>query len=214
MSASSVILFLRDAVACVRRAACGRIRDRSQRRPDPVGGSLEGERLHEPDRAVLCGDVAGLERRGDEPVDGCDDDDPPFPTRAKVRPRVPGEEERARQQHRKERIPPVLVELLERRDVLEVRVGDDRVDAAEALDDRVDRRPVSSRVASRRRTARPARRDRAEVDGEHVPPVGDEPLRDRTPDAARGTRDERLPGSRPSAHVDDLAAHERGVGRA
>ena len=161
---------------------------------DPVGRAFEGKRLHEPDRAVLGGDVAGLERRGDEPVDGGDDDDPALPARPEMRPGVAGEEERARQQHGEERVPPVLVELLERGDVLEAGVGDDRVDAAEALDRRVDGRPVPvpRREVGGERLARPVGIGR-EVDGEHVPAVGDEPLRDRAPDAARGTGDERAP---------------------
>ena len=161
-------------------------------RPDAVGRSLERERLHEADDAVLRRHVAGLERRRDEPVHGGDDEDPPLAARLQVRPGVAREEERARQEHREERIPAVLVEVLERRDVLEAGVRDDRVEAAEALDGRGDGRAVAlpRREVGGERLARAGGVGR-EVDREHLPAVGDEPLRDRAADAARGTGDER-----------------------
>ncbi len=39
-------------------------------RRDPHGGPFQREHLHEPEHAVLRGHVSGLERRGDEPVNG------------------------------------------------------------------------------------------------------------------------------------------------
>ena len=77
------------------------------------------------------------------------------------RERLPGvarEQERARQQHGEQRVPALLGELVDRRDVLEARVRDDRVEPAEA--GRARRRPRRGcRPASRGRprTARPAR---------------------------------------------------------
>ncbi len=73
---------------------------------------------------------------------GGDDQDPPLPTRLQVRPGVAREQERARQQHRQQRVPAVLVERVERRDVLEARVRDESVDAPELLDRGCDRSPV------------------------------------------------------------------------
>ena len=76
--------------------------------------------------------------------------------------------------------------------MLEAGVRDDRVEPAEALDRGVNGRAVAvaRREVGGERLAR-ARPVRREIDREHLPPVGDEPLRDRTADAARGTGHER-----------------------
>ena len=123
---------------------------------------------------------------------GRDDDDPALAARPQVRPRVAGEEERARQQHRDERVPAVLVELLDRRDVLEAGVRHHGVDPTEPLDRRGDRGPVpgSRRQVGGERLTRPVGIG-LEIDREHAPAVGDEPLGDRATDSARGTGDER-----------------------
>ena len=120
-----------------------------------------------------------------------DDHDPPVPGRAERRPGVAREQERAREEQRDERVPAVLVELLDRGDVLEARVRDDGVEPAEPLERGVDRGavPVAGREVGLERLARPigVRRD---VDGEHVPAVADQPLRDRTADPAGRAGDE------------------------
>ena len=154
---------------------------RAQRRcPDAVLGSLERKRLDEPDGTMLRGNVAGLERRRDDAVHGGDHEDAPLPTRLQVRPGVAGEQERARQEHRHERVPAVLVERVERRDVLEASIRDESVDATELLDGSGDRCPVPvpRREVDGERLSRPLR-IRLAVDGQHLPAVIDEALRDR-----------------------------------
>ena len=155
---------------------------------DIVGRTLQCEGLDEPDDAVLCGDVARLERRGDETVHGCDDDDPAFPAGPQVWPGIAREQERARQENRDERVPAVLVELLDGGDVLEPRIRDDRVDPAEALDRRVDGSPVAlPRRQIRGEPVTGPRRIWVEVDGEHMPAVRHEPLA-RSRDRSRSPR--------------------------
>ncbi len=116
----------------------------------------------------------------------------PSPLALQVRPGVAGEQERAREEHRQERVPAVLVELLERGDVLEARVRDHRVEPPNCSTAAATRRPVAlaRRQVGGERLARAVRIRRA-IDRQHLPPVSDEPLRDRTADAARGTGDER-----------------------
>jgi hypothetical protein len=63
-------------------------------------------------------------------------------------PRVAGEQERARQQDREQRLPALLGELRDRGDVLKAGACDDRVDAAEALERRVEGRAGLSTPAS------------------------------------------------------------------
>jgi hypothetical protein len=95
--------------------------------------------------------------------------------------------------------------------VLEAGVGDDRVEAAEALERRVDRGPV----AVARREVRGERLARAalvglQVDGEHPHAVVDQPLGDRLPDPAARARDERDPRLR-TVHVQPLRIRVRRV---
>ena len=161
-------------------------------------GAFEGERLHEPEHAVLRRHVPGLERRGDEPVHRGDDDDPAVAGRFERGPRVPRQQERARQDEREKRVPAILVELGDRRDVLESGVRNEGVEAAEALERCVDRGPVAlaGREVRGERLARAARVG-LEVDGQHVPAVGDETLGDRAADPARRAGDERGLGQGP-----------------
>ena len=99
--------------------------------------------------------------------------------------RLPGvlrEQERARQEQRDQRVPLVLRELGDRRDVLEARVGDDSVEPAEALERRGDDGAV----------AFPCREIRVgDVDAVHGPAVVLELRDDRRADPAGGTGDER-----------------------
>ena len=137
--------------------------------------------------------VGGLEGRGDQPVDRGDHDEPPGAGFAQRRPRVLGEQERARQQQRDDRLPALDRELVHRRDVLDAGVGHDEVESPEALERRGDRvgvllgrgqvglerhpRPVADRGAGRRRARR-------------YPSVA-QPVRDSAPDPTRGAGDER-----------------------
>ncbi len=120
------------------------------------------------------------------------DDYAPLAARPQVGPGVTGKEERARQQDGQERVPAILVELLEARDVLEAGIRDERVDPAEKLDRRLDGCPVSlaRREVGCERLARTIRIGLA-VDGEDPPAIRDEALGDRPADPARGTGDER-----------------------
>ena len=98
-----------------------------------------------------------------------DDDDPAVPRLRERGPRIAREQERARQEERDERVPAVLVELLDRRDVLEARVRDDRVEPAEPLERGVDGGAVAlaRRQVGRERLARPVRVG-CDVDREHA----------------------------------------------
>ena len=125
------------------RAACGRSRGRSRSRVIPLLGALQRERLDQPEHAVLRRHVAGLERRRDEPMRGRDREEAPVAARGQRLPAVAGEQERAREQQREQRVPAVLVELGDRRDVLEAGVGDDRVEPAERGDRALDGGPVA-----------------------------------------------------------------------
>ena len=203
--------------SAARRAACarspGRRPSRGCRRVAPSSASV----LTSPSTPCFAADVAGLERRRDEAVHRRDDDDPPVAGCAERRPGVPREEERAREQEREQRVPAVFVELLDRRDVLEAGVRHDRVEPAEALERRVDRRAVAVAVvrSAANGVARPVG-IRLEVDREHA--------------ASRRRRDARaiarpippaapvtsapLTRSRAAADVDHLAGDVRRVVRA
>ena len=169
--------------------------------------AFERQHLHEPEQAVLRGDVAGLVRRGDQAVHGGDREKAAVAGLAERLPGVAGEQERARQQHREQRVPALLGELLDRRDVLEARARDDGVEAAEALERGVDGGPVARRrrEIGLERLARPVR-IRVQVDGQHRGAVRFQPCRDRAADAAARTRDES-----PALHVRDVNACGSGV---
>jgi hypothetical protein len=127
-----------------------------------------------------------------------DDDDAAVARGAQRGPRVPREEEGAREQERNQGVPAVLVELLDGRDVLEPGVGDQGVETSEALEGGLDRRPVA---LARRQVGGEGRagtcRIGLEVDREDVPAVNDEALRDGAADAARCARDDRRLAQRP-----------------
>ena len=129
---------------------------------------------------------------------GREDDDPAVPGGAERGPGVAREEERAREQERDQGVPAVLVELLHRRDVLEAGVRDEGIEPAEALERGLDRRavPLARGQVGGERVARPVGVG-GDVDGEHVPPVGDETLRYGAPDPAGRTGDERDLGQGP-----------------
>ena len=121
-----------------------------------------------------------------------DDEDPPLAAQAQLGPRVPREQERARQQDRQQIVPAILVELLDRRDVLKPGVGDHGVEPTEP----VDRLRDGSTVPFPRRQIGDERLPRAfrvglAVDREHAPAVGHEPVGDGAADAARSSGDER-----------------------
>jgi hypothetical protein len=109
-------------------------------------------------------------------------------------PPVARQQERAGEQQREQRVPAVLVELGDRRDVLEAGVGDDRVEAAECRDRPLDRGAVAvpRLQVGGERLAR-AVRVGLEVDGEHAGAVGDQRLGDRAADPARRAGHDRLP---------------------
>ena len=90
-----------------------------------------------------------------------------------------------------EGVPAVLVEVLNRRDVLEAGVRDECIETAEARDCGLYRRAVS--VARGQvgweRVSRPVGVGR-QVGGEHVPSVADETLRHGAPDPAGCPGDE------------------------
>src|SRR6185295_2815895 len=148
-----------------------------RRRGDPLVRALERQRLHQPDDPVLGRDIARLERRGDEPMYRGDDDDAPVAAALERRPRVLGEQERAREQDRQQRVPPILGELRYWRDVLEARVRDDGVEAAEALDRRSDGAAVALAGGEVGREGLAGRVVVGlEVDRKHVEAVVDEAL--------------------------------------
>jgi hypothetical protein len=124
-------------------------------------------------------------------VGRCDDADAPVAAARELGPSVLGQQERAGQQQGQHRVPAVLGEVGDRRHVLEPGVGDDRVDPAEALQGRVDRRAVAlaRRQVGGEGLARAVSR-RPQVDRKHPHPVADQPLRDRAPDAAPRAGDE------------------------
>src|ERR1700730_2396784 len=104
-----------------------------------------------------------------------------------MRPSMAGEQERARQQQCDHRIPAVLGELLDRRDVLETRVADHGVQPTESLDRSRDRTPVALtrlKVCAEAHIA-------SNVNSENVPAVTLQPRGNRGTDAACRTRDER-----------------------
>jgi hypothetical protein len=152
-----------------------------RRREDAEVGALEREHLDEADEAVLRGHIRGLVRRGDEPVSGSDGYEAPVSGRGERLPRVLREQKRACQQHRDERVPPLLGKVRDRRDVLEPGVRDDRVEPAITLERRIDDRAVPlmrGQIAVR------------EVDCVHGPAVALEPLDHRTADPAGRAGDE------------------------
>ncbi len=105
----------------------------------------------------------------------------PVAVLAQRRPRVLGEQERARQEQGEEPVPLILRKLVDGRDVLKAGVRDDRVEAAESLESRVDDAPVSltsCQVAV------------VDVDAVHRPAVALETFDDRRADAAGRTRDQ------------------------
>ena len=147
-----------------------------------VHGTFKVESVDEADDAVLRGDVAGLERRGHEPVHGCDREEAAV---ARRRQRIPGvlrEQERARHENGHERVPAFLGKVAHRRDVLEAGVGDNRVETAvESLERGIDDRAVSR---GRRQVAV------RDVDRVHAPAVGGQPVADRCADPAGRPGDE------------------------
>ena len=159
----------------------------------PTLRALERERPHEPEHAVLRRDVAGLERRRGQRVRGRHRDEAPVAVLAQRRPRVLREQERARQQQREEPVPLLLGELLDRRDVLEAGVRDDRVEPAEALERRVDDDAVP---LARRQVGV------VDVDAVHRPAVRLEPLDDARC-RFRRPRPSRARPSRERAPADD-----------
>jgi hypothetical protein len=123
-----------------------------------------------------------------------DDDEPAVTACAQPLPRVAGEEERTRQHHGEELIPAILVEVLDRGDVLQTSVRNHRAKPAEPLDGGIDSRPIArpcGEIGSEGDTR--TGRIRGEVNGEDAPAVRDQPLGNRATDPARGARDERGP---------------------
>jgi hypothetical protein len=131
---------------------------------------------------MLRRDVPGLERRRHQPVHRCDCQEPAVAARRQRVPGVLGQEERTRQEHAEERVPPILGEVRDRCDVLEAGARDDRVEpAAEPLQRRVDNCAVPL-----------ARREVAvgEVDAVDTPAVRAEALGDRPADPTGRAGDE------------------------
>ena len=101
----------------------------------------------------------------------------PSPDSRERVPRVPREQERRGEEQRDQRVPAVLGELGDRRDVLEARVRDHRVEPAVALE-RGRRRPrgcprgSSGRRRRRRPRARPTRRSRRRACDRRADPAG------------------------------------------
>jgi hypothetical protein len=116
-----------------------------------------------------------------------DDADAPVAAVHQVGPGVAGEQKGAREQDGQQRVPAVLVELGDRRDVLEAGVGDDRVEAPEALDGRLDGRAVALArgQVGLEGLARPVGVG-LEIDREHAKAVVDQPLCDGTTDSTGG----------------------------
>ena len=173
-----------------RRAACGRAgADRDGE--IPVLGAFERQRADEPQHAVLGRHVRGL--NGDAASAWADATTWKRPSPAAWRgPGVLCEQERARQQQRDQPVPHLLRELGHRRDVLDARVGDDDVEAAEALDRSGDGGPVALALAQVRGERRPWPVGiRVHVHREHVTTGVLEPPRHGAPDAAGSARDQR-----------------------
>src|SRR6266404_4609724 len=87
----------------------------------PTSAPSSASTFTSPTTPCFARDVARLERRRDEPVDGCDDEKASVSGSGERIPRVFRQEERAGEQERDERVPPFLGELSDRRDVLVVR---------------------------------------------------------------------------------------------
>jgi len=160
-------------------------------RGDAVLGAFEGQRLDQAEHAVLGRHVRRLVGRGRERVGGGDGQEAPVAAVAQRGPGVLGQQERAGEQDRDELVPAVLVELGHRRDVLQPGVGDDGVEAAEALEGG----RYGAAVALARGQVGGVRQARAvgirlEVAGQHLQPVVLQALGDRAADAARGAGDE------------------------
>jgi hypothetical protein len=100
-----------------------------------VLGTFERERLDQPEDTVLGRHVRRLVRRGDERVHGGDHDHAAAGF-AQRRPRVLGQQERAGQQQRDDRVPTLERELVHRRDMLDARVGHHEIKAAEPFQGR------------------------------------------------------------------------------
>src|SRR5215204_4587659 len=160
-----------------------------RRRRNPMLGSLQREHFDEPNEPVLRGDVTGLVRRGNKAVHRCDSEEAAVARVAQRLPGVTGEEEGARQQDGKERVPALLRKVLDRGDVLKAGAGDDRVDAAESLHRGSDGGAVAGRGGEIRleRLAR-AVRVGTQVDREYVVALPLEAPCDRAADAAGGAR--------------------------
>ena len=116
---------------------------------------------------------------------GGDDDDAAVAAALQRRPRVLGQQERAREQDGQQRIPAILGELRYRRDVLEAGVGDDGVEAPEALERRIDGAAVAFAGGEVRRERLAGRVvGGLEVDAQDAEAVADQALGDGAPDAA------------------------------
>ena len=146
------------------------------------GGKLERHRFGKAGQTVLRGDVAGLERRRGQAVSRRDHAEAAV---AGSRERVPGvlrEQERRGEEQREQRVPALFREVAHRRNVLEARVRDHRVQPAEALERAVHDRAVA--VARRQVGV-------VDVHGMHRPAVRLEPLDDRRADSAARARHQR-----------------------
>ena len=146
-----------------------------------------------PSDAVLGRDVRGLERRRGERVRGRDDLEARVAARREVRPRVLGEQERAREQQRDQPVPrrPRGSRRSARR-AGRPRWRRRRRGGRSARPPRRPRRGWPRGRAGRRRTASPGPSSSGvEVDGEHVVAGRLERRGDRPPDAAGRARDQR-----------------------
>jgi hypothetical protein len=129
-------------------------------------------------------------------VHGGDDHDASVAAALQRRPRVLGEQERAREQDGQQRIPPIFGELRYRRDVLEAGVGDDGVEAPEALERRIDGAAVALAGGEVRRERLAGRvAGGLEVNAQDAEPVADEALGDGASDAACRAGDDDGPGA-------------------
>ena len=128
-------------------------------------------------------------------MDRGDHDEPPGARLLQRRPGVLGEQERAGQQQRDDRLPALDRELLDRRHVLDAGVGDHHVEAAEALERGGDRVGVRlGRRSGRPRTGLPGPSGSGSRSTASTSmPSSLEPRGDGAADPARGAGHERRP---------------------